>query len=319
MTHGSLFSGIGGFDLAAEWAGWTNIFLCEKETFCQRVLNYYWPTAELIPNITNYDFAKYANRISVLTGGFPCQPFSLAGERKGTNDDRYLWPEMLRAIREIAPKWVVGENVYGLVNWDRGLVFQQVQLDLEAEGYTVQPYILPACSKDAPHRRDRVWFIAHTNNTGQGRKITGRNEQTVNVGTPRFNALEYVTNTLNSGLQGDKRGESFKERFWQKTFRPITKRFKIPTWDKWPSQPPVCGGDDGIPNKLDGITIPKWRQESIKSFGNAIVPQVALEIFKVINKIEEYEKAINSNNNVNIGNNNKSPNTNRYNFNKHNR
>lgn len=160
ITHGSLFSGIGGFDLAAEWMGWDNKFHCEWNEFGQKVLKYYWPNAITYGDITKTDFTIWRGKIDVLTGGFPCQPYSLAGKRKGKEDDRHLWPEMLRAIREIQPKWVVGENVFGIVNWDGGLVFNEVQTDLEAQGYEVQPYVLPACAVNAPHRRDRVWFIA---------------------------------------------------------------------------------------------------------------------------------------------------------------
>ena len=166
MTHGSLFSGIGGFDLAAEWMGWENKFHCEWNPFGQKVLKYYWPEAESFNDITKTDFTKYANTISVLTGGFPCQPYSLAGKRKGKEDDRHLWPEMLRAIGEIKPRWVIGENVFGLVNWNGGLVFHEVQSDLEAEGYEVFPYVLPAVSVNAPHRRDRIFFVAHSKGKG---------------------------------------------------------------------------------------------------------------------------------------------------------
>lgn len=156
MTHGSLFSGIGGFDLAAEWMGWTNVFHCEIDTFCQNVLKYHFPNSIMHDDIKQTDFTIYRDRIDILTGGFPCQPFSAAGKRKGKEDDRHLWPEMLRAIREIQPRWVVGENVFGITNWNGGMVFDEVQADLEAEGYEVQPFILPACAVNAPHRRDRV-------------------------------------------------------------------------------------------------------------------------------------------------------------------
>ncbi len=166
MTHASLFSGIGGFDLAAEWAGWTNMFNCEIDGFCRRVLQYHFPNARQYADIRTTDFTVWRGRIDVLTGGFPCQPFSVAGKRLGTDDERHLWPEMLRAIREIRPRWVVGENVFGIVNWSKGLVFEQVCADLENEGYAVQPFILPACAVDAPHRRDRVWVVAHRNDAG---------------------------------------------------------------------------------------------------------------------------------------------------------
>lgn len=161
MTHASLFSGIGGFDLAAEWAGWTNAFNCEIDPFCRTILKYHFPNAKQYEDIRTADFTIWKDRIDVLTGGFPCQPFSLAGKWRGTEDDRYLWPAMLDVIRTVRPRWVVGENVYGIVNWSEGLVFEQVCADLEAAGYEVQPYIIPACGVGAPHRRDRCWFVAH--------------------------------------------------------------------------------------------------------------------------------------------------------------
>lgn len=162
MRHGSLFSGIGGFDLAAEWMGWENVFHCEKDEFCLKVLKKYWPNVKTHDDITRTDFGVYRGRIDVLSGGFPCQPFSTAGKRKGTEDNRYLWPAMLNTIETIQPRWVVGENVPGIVNWSKGLVFEQVQIDLENKGYKVSSSILPACSINAPHRRDRVWFIAYS-------------------------------------------------------------------------------------------------------------------------------------------------------------
>ena len=158
MRHGSLFSGIGGFDLAAEWMGWENAFHCEWNEFGQKVLKHHFPKADSYEDICKTDFRKYAGSVQIISGGFPCQPFSQAGKRKGTDDERYLWHEMLRAIQEIKPKFVIAENVYGITNIDGGMVFEQVHSDLEAEGYEVQPYIIPACAKDAPHRRDRCWW-----------------------------------------------------------------------------------------------------------------------------------------------------------------
>lgn len=163
MLHGSLFSGIGGFDLAAEWMGWENVFHCEWNEFGQKVLNHYWPKADLFTDITKSNFKKYANRIDILTGGFPCQPYSTAGKRLGKEDARHLWPEMLRAIREIRPRWIVGENVRGLISWNGGLVFDEVLADLANEGYKAFPVVLPAASVNAPHRRDRIWFVAYAN------------------------------------------------------------------------------------------------------------------------------------------------------------
>ena len=161
MTHGSLFSGIGGFDLAAEIVGWENAFSCEIDPFCNRVLKFHFPNETQYNDIRQTDFSIWRGRIDVLSGGFPCQPFSQAGKRKGTDDDRHLWPAMLTAIRQIRPRWVVGENVLGIVNWNAGMVFEQVCADLENEGYQVQPFVLPACGVDAPHRRYRTFFIAY--------------------------------------------------------------------------------------------------------------------------------------------------------------
>lgn len=248
MRHGSLFSGIGGFDLASEWMGWENIFHCEWMEFPRKVLDYYWPNADSHIDVCKTDFTKYANKIDILTGGWPCQPFSHAGKRKGTQDERYLWHEMLRAIQEIKPKFVIGENVLGITNIDGGLVFEQVCLDLEDEGYTVQPFIIPAVAKNAPHRRDRVWFVAYRDHDGL--KQRNCNDE-INSSKKR----KYAFGDIN----------------------------KIPSdFQNFPTQSPFYSGDDGLPTELDGITFSKWRAESIKGYGNAIVPQVAYEIFKCL-------------------------------------
>ncbi|MFN9114315.1 MAG: DNA cytosine methyltransferase, partial [Bacteroidota bacterium] len=175
MKHGSLFSGIGGFDLAAEWMGWENVFHCEWNPFGQKVLHHYWPNAIQYHDITTTDFTIHRGSIDLLSGGFPCQPYSMAGKRLGKEDERHLWPEMLRAIREIAPKYVVGENVLGLTNWNGGLVFDEVHSDLESAGYEVQAVVIPAAACNAPHGRDRVWFVAQ--NTMRGGCTHGEPEQ----------------------------------------------------------------------------------------------------------------------------------------------
>lgn len=159
MKHGSLFSGIGGFDLAAQWAGWDNMFQVEIDPFCRKVLKKNFPDVAKYEDIKDFDGEKYANTIDVISGGFPCQPFSCAGKQRGKKDDRYLWPEMLRVISEIRPTWVIGENVTGIIN----MGLEQVLTDMESEGYEVQPLIIPACAQNAPHRRDRVWIIANIN------------------------------------------------------------------------------------------------------------------------------------------------------------
>ena len=190
-THASLFSGIGGAELAASWlGGWTNVFHCEIQEFQRKVLEYWFPNSISYEDITKTDFSEWRGHIDVLTGGFPCQPFSVAGKRNGAEDNRYLWGEMLRAIRQIQPTWVVGENVNGILSmvqpsketkmgrtddlFDENFIYRKEQKftigviceDLERAGYSVQPFVIPACAVGAPHRRDRVWIVAHRTDTG---------------------------------------------------------------------------------------------------------------------------------------------------------
>jgi DNA (cytosine-5)-methyltransferase 1 len=293
MTHGSLFSGIGGFDLAAEWMGWENKFHCEWNEFGQHVLNYYWPNAELFTDITKSDFKKYANQIDILTGGFPCQPYSAAGKRLGKQDERHLWPEMLRVIREVAPRYVVGENVRGLTNWNGGLVFDEVCTDLENLGYQVAPFIIPASAVNAPHQRERVWFVAYSNSDGFNQCDS---EHEKHSGQTRLDAFDDISSLHDAKsdfeysmrkrqewwLHSEQSKNAIQQQFNQRNAR----SFKPTSWKNFPTQSPVCGGDDGLPTELDGITFSKWRNESIKAYGNAIVPQVVYQIFKAI---EEYE------------------------------
>ena len=358
----SLFSGIGGFELAAEWMGWQTALSCEINPFSRKVLEYYWPDAYHHDDIHTLNIDKINEELSkryganwadddlILTGGFPCQPYSTAGKRLGKADERHLFPEMLRIIREVRPRYIVGENVRGLVSWSGGLVFEEVCADLEAEGYDVQPFILPACGVNAPHRRERVWFIAHANHNrtlGNSRENEGesgkerlqeRNEvqQLIESGE----ILGDATNANRGGLEGaekvgrnsfdvERKGElglasnapceragglpnAPKEtrspesgilsggargvfdatnpnggrqpgkEHGEEEARRTTKKSFPNDWENFPTQPPLCGGDDGLPSELVGITFPKWRNESIKAYGNAIVPQVALEIFKAI-------------------------------------
>ena len=247
LTHASLFSGIGGFDLAAEWAGWENIFHCEWNPFGQKVLAHHFPNSKSYNDITKTDFSIHRGEIDVLTGGLPCQPYSSAGKRLGKDDERHLFPHMLRCIKEVKPKWIIGENVRGLISWNEGLVFNEVYDDLEREGYEVQSFLIPACSKNAPHRRDRVWFIAYSKSFGLEHQI------------PKQKLVGEV------GL---------RERV----------KWNFPTKESLKSG--LCWGDDGISKRLDGITFSKWRKESVKAYGNAIVPQVAYQIFKTINEFE---------------------------------
>lgn len=353
MTHASLFSGIGGFDLAAEWAGLENLFYCEINKFCQQVLQYHFPKSKSYENIKTTDFREWRGKVDVISGGFPCQPFSVAGQRKGADDDRYLWPEMLRAIREIQPAWVIGENVAGILTMvqpgedvtvgsqqtifgeadrERTMLRQQfvvetVCRDLEREGYSVQPFVIPACAVGAPHRRDRVWFVANRADTrdeglqqerenriyqdrfasdtdgdrstsrkkseGIERSRRGHVSQQEERGnqTERYYGLSGLSRTVDnpqcnrrdeSRIYNGKLEEPQEEKCGKKQF--VGADCAQNWWRQFPTVPTVCGRDDGLPFDVDNITIPfaKWRQESVKAYGNAIVPQVAYEIFIAI-------------------------------------
>jgi len=339
MKHGSLFSGIGGFELAASWCGWENVFHCEQNPFGQKVLKHHFPNSKHYEDITTFDATNYAGRIDIISGGFPCQPFSTAGKRKGTDDERYLWKEMLRIIREVSPSYVVGENVRGLVNWNDGLVFETVCSDLEDEGYEVIPFILPAAAVNAPHRRDRVWFIAYSNNNGKSGRSSRNESKSRSERLQKRNEVqlaqesniirELSTNTENDGCRrgSSKRSEKRRDGLlsgeqergtlgsetegrcgernatdtddflseggnggrtngWSEQTKRVESFNESKSWAEFPTQPPLCGGDDGIPRKLDSITFSKWRKESIKAYGNAIVPQVAYQIFKAIIETE---------------------------------
>ncbi len=291
MNHGSLFSGIGGFDLAAEWMGWNNIFHCEWNEFGQQILEYYWPEAIRYEDITKTDFTIHKGEIDILTGGFPCQPYSQAGKRLGKEDDRHLWPEMLRAIREIQPHYIVGENVRGLTNWNGGMVFDEVQADMESEGYEVLPFLLPACAVNAPHRRDRIWFVGYSNERSRQEHglQTGRE-----VSENDTNSSGAFTNNKSSNdcqpIREQKKGQEQKSGKCTKQRIDSSSEIKRARWGNFPNQSPIYNGDDGISDRLDAITFPKWRSESIKAGGNAIVPQVALQIFRAIQELTQTEK-----------------------------
>ena len=475
MRHGSLFSGIGGFDLAAQWMNWTNVFHTEWNEFGQKVLKHHFPNSIQYHDIIKTDYTIHNGDIDIITGGFPCQPFSLAGKRKGKDDERYLWHEMLRAIQQIRPTYVVAENVRGLLTIDGGLVFEQVCADLEAEGYEVQPILLPAAGVNAPHRRDRIFIVAYSNkcddrrtsradetesreerlserhqvrqsskpskiqqpaantnitstadkiqtrwnvsastsdtelaantddngNSSQGQsseverdrcRNNGIKEQrqqstewtdglhgfsrdaantnlrrlerseaegwnskhvewTGSIGSAananstsaadeiqaRWNVSASTRDTELAANTKDKRtgklrNESSKEgtRFCDvvsgkpcglsvstepaantkgKRYAASTDRWQgisaqeeqalhgrscdgttHGTWQNFPTESAICGRDDGLSNRLDNITFPKWRNESIKAYGNAVVPQLILPIFQTIEKLHREKK-----------------------------
>lgn len=340
-----LFSGIGGFSLAGHTLGWETVQFVEINPFCQQVLNYHFPGVPLHSDIKTFGLEELKKTnwnpavCTILSGGFPCQPYSIVGKRKGKADERHLWPEMLRTIKEIQPDWVVGENVYGLLNWNKGMVLHEIKADLEAAGYYVMPpCILPACGTNAPHKRYRVWIIAHSRCDGHElRKLRQDRYAESEVGSEKNKRERIRGNARRIGEQGiapdtDKQGRKERKQTGGRQneeeiktgmefgaerqgingitpdtptdglegrtnhggcnkSKPITgeepARLLPHPWENFPTQSPLCNGNDGISSRLSGITFSAWRIESIKAAGNSIVPQVALNIFKTIQNIED--------------------------------
>jgi len=316
MRHGSLFSGIGGFDLAAWWLGWENIFNVEIDSFCRQVLKTHFPFAEQFDDIKKFKGKIYYGTVDIISGGFPCQPFSIAGQRLGREDDRYLWPEMLRVIDEVRPAWVVGENVAGILSLvqpgvqvdlarqtdfskedqeiitEHEFIVETICKDFERIGYSIQPFLIPACGTGAPHRRNRVWFIAHTESNDGGRTIRAVGEKSeaaqeiIRSGPDgadgSINAKRTNTHSHSKGLEGAA-GKIIQPGTNGQSSRIST----IPAWENWSAQSPVCGRDDGVSQSLVNISFSKWRKESIRAFGNAIVPQVAYQLFSAIELVHQ--------------------------------
>lgn len=307
MTHASLFSGIGGFDLAASWMGWENVFQVEIDKFCTKVLEKNFPNVERYGDIKQFDGTKYAGGIDVLTGGFPCQPFSIAGKRKGKEDDRFLWPEMLRVIGEVKPRWIVGENVTGII----GMALDQVLSSLEDKGYNTETYIIPACALNAPHRRDRVWIVAHSVNGGYNSRRNKEAEKNgiSSISREAMDAREFNGANISRAFTNHNNRNGKESRLQarrkinvhgiegERAFtNPISTRsqeqhtpdlaarsghgsgISFTNWSDFPTVSPIRGGNDGLSSGMV--------RSAIKAYGNAIVPQVAFEIFKAIEAIK---------------------------------
>ena len=318
LTHVDLFSGIGGFALAAEWAGFRTVVFCEIDEFCQEALKArFGAVAEsvgtisrgkisgtsddkrrkdgptwregirpedreahpnniepshpvLIPDIRDFDGTRFRGA-TLLTGGFPCQPFSVAGKRRGKEDDRAIWPEMLRVIHESRPTWVIGENVSGIIRME----LDQVLSDLEMEGYTCRTFHIGAVAVNAPHRRMRVWIVAHRKSErleggspgvqeGMGWGYQRPDSDAPDTGEcPRLNGFSWPTKRA---VQ-----ERDKQSFWDTPWPEVATRF--------------CRVDDGV-----STWIHAHRVQRLKALGNSIVPQVAYEIIKGIAEIEKGDR-----------------------------
>lgn len=263
LTHLSLFSGIGGIDLAAEWAGFETVCFVEIDKFCQKVLRKHWPDVPIVEDIRDVRGEQFKQPITLITGGFPCQPVSVAGKRRGKEDDRWLWPEMLRVIREVRPTWVVAENVAGLIR----MGLNDCLADLEGEGFEVAPFLIPACAVNAPHRRDRVFIVAHDGllqsvelPRGKQKRRNGLND-----------GCEDVADTSILGLQ---RGRHESNRLCQTS--EIKAQIHRTSWNQWATEPDVGRVAHGVPSRVDRL----------RALGNAVVPAQIYPILKAIAEIE---------------------------------
>jgi len=249
-----LFSGIGGFSLGLERVKpFRTVAFCERDEFCQKVLKKHWPHIPIYEDVRTIPTDRLG-RVDLICGGFPCQPWSVAGQRRGAEDDRDLWPIMASLVEKLRPRWVIGENVRGFINEPLGL--KRSLSDLESIGYQATPFVIPACAVDAPHRRDRVWIIAHTNiNSEPNVSINERarsGELVADADSSRWQ--RKWSKRYNEGSSGLCSGETQRrENFWL-------------------SEPPVGRVAHGIPRRMDRL----------KGLGNAVVPQVVEQIGKAI-------------------------------------
>lgn len=259
LTHLSLFSGIGGLDLAAEMAGIETVGQCEFADYPTRVLELHWPNVPRWRDIRTLTGESFYERtglrtVDIISGGFPCQPFSVAGKQKGKGDDRYLWPEMLRVISEVKPAWVIGENVLGIVD----LALDQVLSDLEGSGYEAQAFAVPACAVDAPHKRYRVAIIGCRLDDGIRKPLYAVDADPGCNGLQRCTRVEVLRGREDS-LQAMRNGGSHPAR------------------ENWPSEP-------GMGRVVNGLS---HRMDRIKCLGNAVVPQQFYPFFAAIAAIYE--------------------------------
>ena len=312
LTHLSLFSGIGGLDLAAEMAGFTTVGQCEWADYPTKVLEKHWPDVPRWRDIRTLTGGSFYERtglrtVDVVSGGFPCQPFSVAGKRRGKEDDRYLWPEMLRVIQEIRPAWVVGENVAGIVN----MALDQVYSDLENEGYSVQAFIIPACAVDAPHRRDRVCIVGWKRSacnlfySNSERCLQREAEQRETNFSGKSGEIPRTVANTDHGSRDVRRDGELQaiEASGGIRAKHAGGTAEHGGGERRAAQPGLGGVADGISRWLDrGMSAPGYwmpepdisrlttkrehRKDRLQCLGNAVVPQQFYPIFQAIADVE---------------------------------
>ena len=311
-----LFSGIGGFSLGLERAGFETVAFCEIDKYCRLVLQKHWKDIKIYSDVREIKKERLeAHGIpspDVITGGFPCQPFSVAGRQKGSRDNRYLWPEMFRIIKEFKPRWVIAENVRGIINIQDGVVFEGVHADLESQGYETQTFNIPAAGVGAPHRRERVWIVANSRRTIRGKQFT-RNKES--IGSRTFEKTKWSTDSdsfvrpgerkkimantesIQSREPSESKGREDSSRGSIDSRGNKNKRTEVMADSKrvyvqgqhdgsgkeqsrrggwWEVEPDVGRVADGLPGRV----------HRLKGLGNSIVPQIAEEIGKAILKVD---------------------------------
>ena len=294
FRHVDLCSGIGGFALGFEWAELSSpVLFCDIEPWSRKVLAKHWPDvpiAEDVKELAN-DPDGLVPDCDILTAGYPCQPFSLAGERRGTEDDRHIWPYIFSIVKAKRPAWCVFENVYGHVS----MGLDEVLSDLEGQGYAARPFIVPACAADAPHRRDRVWIIAR--NVGDTRRRSsksGRNTETREkafwCASSNFNKRsgKDVAHCNSAGLQGRENARGTNQSRAQRD-KQSARRSERPDGQNWLPEPAVGRVANGIPRRVDRL----------RGLGNAIVPQIAMRIGQTIKAVHDIPAQGHAHNNVN--------------------
>ena len=274
MTVGSLFAGIGGFDLGLERAGFEIKWQVEIDEYCQRVLAKHWPRVRRYGDIRAIDW-RTIEPVDVLCGGFPCQPFSLAGQRRGTDDDRYLWPEMRLAVLHAEPTWVIAENVPGLI----GPALDEVLSDLEAAGYETGTLAVPACAVDAPHIRQRIWILAHARRFSSNRR-SGERRGPQETGTCDCvtRSSQYAEHVADADSQLHRHGYDGAGEMVRPAEEEDARSWAaISNQDHWSAEPSVGRVAHGIPHRVDRL----------RGLGNAIVPQIAEWLGRQIMKVNQ--------------------------------
>ena len=273
-----LFSGIGGFSLGLERAGFETVAFCEIDKYCRLVLQKHWKDIKIyndVREITRQQYEQDGLELpEIITGGFPCQPFSVAGRQKGSRDNRYLWPEMFRIIKEFKPRWIIAENVRGIINIQDGVVFEGVHADLESQGYETQTFNIPAAGVGAPHRRERVWIVANSRRTIRGKQST-RNKESIGPGTSQETKRSADSDSVARSSEREKIMANSKRVYVQGQHDGSGKeQSRRGGW--WEVEPNVGRVADGLPGRV----------HRLKGLGNSIVPQIAEEIGKAILKAE---------------------------------